>query len=436
MAPMAAAPALPQVTSFDGVADSGVSIPPDTAGAVSSSHVFNPLNNDIAVFDRSGNALQRLTLDDFWNEFHPGVSTFDPRVVFDPFVGRFFFATMADATLPSSSLLVAVSESEDPTADWHTVRIPVDDAQQGAVWLDYPSIGFSSDKITVQVNTFTRGDNRFTGSTVYVFDKQSFIEPPNSPMLAMFVMPDQGGTQVPATTYDPAVTDQYLVSRWTGDSGGRGFLAVFEVTGSVADGTASIHRVGFVPAVRTWDSFTPGDFGPQSGSADRIDCGDDRMLSVVFRDGSLWCSHTIFAPRGGPTRSGAQWWEIGAPAWGRIQNGLVEDPAGSERYAHPTLSVNRKGEVLMGMSRFSSSTFASCVFAYRRAGDPAGTMQAPTVIEPGRSTYFKTFGGHANRWGDYSATQVDPDDESFWTIQQYAGSPANTWATRWALVSL
>ena len=329
-----------------------------------------------------------------------------------------------------------MSETDDPTGNWHTVRIQVDDATQGQVWLDYASLGFTQDKITVQVNTFTRLTNQFAGSTVYCFEKSSFINPPHSPIIATFVLPNQGGTQVPATTYDASLTDQYLVSRWTGDFNGQGFLALFEITGSVAAGTAAFNRVGFIGGSRAWESFTAGDFGPQSGTSNRIDCGDDRILSVVFRNNSLWVSHTIFQPVGNPTRSGAQWWEISAPAFSLAQDGVVEDPQGDEFFAFPTLSVNQDDDVLMGMSRFSPTTFASCVLAHRQSGDPAGTMRAPVLIQAGRETYFKTFSGTSNRWGDYSATQVDPDDTTFWTVQEYADTPADRWATRWAHVQV
>lgn len=431
------APAPPAVAiSFDGGDDTGVSIPPDTAGAVSATHVFNPLNNDVVVFDRAGAQLQRLSLDAFWQAFHAGVSTFDPRAVFDPFEQRFYFVTMADAGRTTSSLLVAVSENDDPTGNWHTVRIQVDDAEQGPVWLDYPSLGFTQDKITVQVNLFRRDSNRFAGSTVYVFDKASFLQPPHTPAVATFVMTDQGGTQVPATTYDASLQDQFLVSRWSGNVGGQGLLAIFEITGAVT-GNIAIRRVGFIRGSRSWASRSPaGDLGPQDTTSQRIDCGDDRLLSVVFRDNSLWCSHTIFVPTAAPTRCGAQWWEIGAPAFGLIQEGLLDDPDGDDFFAFPTLAVNAANDVVMGLSQFNSNAFASCAFAHRRAADPAGQMQGPTRIHAGRDRYFKTFGGSANRWGDYSATQVDPDDDTFWTVQEYADSPADRWATRWAHIRI
>src|SRR5262249_11455428 len=49
------------------------------------------------------------------------------------------------------------------------------------------------------------------------------------------------------------------------------------------------------------------------------------------------------------------------------------------------------------------------------------TMQAVATLKAGEDTYRKTFGGGRNRWGDYSATCVDPsDDQTLWTIQEYA----------------
>jgi hypothetical protein len=63
-------------------------------------------------------------------------------------------------------------------------------------------------------------------------------------------------------------------------------------------------------------------------------------------------------------------------------------------------------------------------------------MRAPHVYAPGGSSYFKTFGGTDNRWGDYSNTQVDPaDDQSFWTVQERASATQDFWATQWARVT-
>jgi hypothetical protein len=262
------------------------------------------------------------------------------------------------------------------------------------------------------------------------------LAPPHTATPHLFVLADQGGTQAPAVTYDPAETTQYLVSRWTGNDQGRGFYTVYEVTGDVASGTVALHRVGDVEVPVTWDSEVTGDFAPQRGSAHRIDAGDDRVLSVVVRDGALWLSNTVFVPAGGsPTRSAAQWLQIELGSWNVLQLGRLDDPSGQVFFAFPTIAVNRRGDALLGCARFAAADFAGGAYALRRAADAPGTLRPPHLYAPGGSSYFKTNGGVPNRWGDYSSTQVDPlDDRSFWTVQERAASVPDTWATRWARV--
>jgi hypothetical protein len=424
------------VSTFPGGQDNGTSIPPDTSGAVGPQHVFNPLNDNVSIFDRHGSLLSTLPLDDFWAALGLNGSTFDPRVVYDPYEKRFVFVTMADAGQPTSSLYVAVSETSDPTQNWIADAIQVDDQAQGPVWLDYPSLGFTVDKVTIQVNLFTRADNRFAGSAIYVFDKRSLYDPPHQAAVQRFILRNQGGTHVPAITYDPSVDQQYLLARWSGNLQGDGFLVAYAVTGSIATGQAQINRIGFIAAGgATWDSFPPGDFGPQAGIANKIDVGDDRLLSVFYRNGILYCSHTVMLPAGGAVRSAVQWWEIDATSSMSVNMlARVDDATGGAFYAFPTLAVNSQNDLLLGLAHFSAATHPSAAYVYRPAG---GAIQPPLIFAAGGGTYFKTFNGPANRWGDYSSTQVDPvNDRDFWTVQEYAKAPADTWGTMWALITV
>ncbi|TML32744.1 MAG: PASTA domain-containing protein [Actinobacteria bacterium] len=98
-------------------------------------------------------------------------------------------------------------------------------------------------------------------------------------------------------------------------------------------------------------------------------------------------------------------------------------------------------DVLVGFSAFRSTGFPSAAYAFRYGTDPPNAMRAPVTLKAGEGTYVKTFGGSRNRWGDYSAAQVDPlDDRSLWTIQEYAGRPVGAgdgsgrWATWWGRV--
>lgn len=65
-------------------------------------------------------------------------------------------------------------------------------------------------------------------------------------------------------------------------------------------------------------------------------------------------------------------------------------------------------------------------------------MSPIELLKAGEDVYEKDFGSGRVRWGDYSATVVDPlDDLTFWTIQEYAetdvGGTASDdrWGTWW-----
>lgn len=428
-APAALTPPPTTAAHFPGGIDDQRSIPPDISGAVGPHHVFNPLNNNVSIFDRAGNHVGSMTLDGFWAQLGLAGPTFDPRVVYDSAEGRFVFVVVAKAGEPDSSLYLAVSDNSDPTQSWFGDAIQVDDTAQGESWFDYPCLGFTADKITVTVNLYARADNRFVGASVYVFDKRSLFDPPHQATFMRFELRNQGGTHVPAITHDASQSDQFLVSRWSGNIQGNGYLLVYRVSGNVGQQQAVLSRVGFIIARAPWTSFPSADIGPQLGIPQCVDVGDDRIQSLCLRNGVLYCCHTIIQVSGRTELSAVQWWEIDSANWALRARERVNDPSGAVFYAAPSLAVNDRGDLLLGMSQFSSTTHPSASYVYRPAGASA---QPPVILQAGLASYFKTFSGTRNRWGDYSLTVVDPvGDRDFWTSQQFAQAPQDTWGTVW-----
>ena len=421
-APAAPPPAAPSQGGFIAGQHNNTSIPPDTSGAVGPTHVMTALNNDVMIHDRAGALVSKTTLNRFWQALGFAGGTFDPKLVYDPFAERFIFVTMQNAESSDSRILIAVSRTSDPRGLWFPAAIPVDAAAQGNVWLDYPSLGFCADKITVSVNLYTISGNGFAGATIYAFDKAAMVAGTPAAM-QRFVLVSQGGTHAPAVTYDASLTTQYLVSRWSLRT-----AAVFELTGSPAANTAQLSPPRIVQTGGSgWDNQPSTSIAPQNGSTRTINAGDDRMQSVCFRGGKLHAVHSIFLPQGGSTRSAVQWWVID-PANSSLANGRIDDSSGTFMYAFPSLSVNRNGDIMIGHAVFSSTTFAAGAYTLKLAGAAAAQ---PVVFAPGAATYFVTFGGARNRWGDYSVTQVDPqDDTTFWTCQEFVLSQ-DVWAVKW-----
>lgn len=421
-----AAPAVcvPLSAPFQVGEDDDTTIPPDTNAAVSKTHILATHNNNVSIFDRNGTLISQTSLNSFWQGVGISGHTFDPKVVYDAATDRFYFATMADAELQTSRLLIACSASGDPTQQWKPYAVQVDSNAQGAVWMDYPSLGFSDDKITVTVNLYTLAGNAFQAATVYAFDKASLVNAAATVLAQRFVLTNLGGTHAPAVT-QPGSADQLIVSTWASNADGQGALLILRLSGKVTStGGTTLTRQGFVQSAMTWESFPPvPDFAPQSVINDRISVGDDRMLSVTLRDGTLTCVHMALVPAGTPTTCVVQCWDIPVATW-TPSVFRIEDPDGAF-LTNPSHAVNDRGDKLIGCSFLSANTHPSGGYYCVPSG---GTPQPANVFAGGTATYLKMFGGGQNRWGDYSATMTDPEnDRDFWTVQACSEPPLPGW---------
>jgi hypothetical protein len=436
-------PPAPVFRTFIGGTDTRTVSPPDTSGGVGRAFVLTAVNDMVYVHDRAGTVLSALSLDIFWQGLFGGqIDTFDPRIVFDPATDRFYFATMAGAESTSSEVLLAVSSSNDPRGAWQPVRIGVDPAQapSGPVWLDFPSIGFSDDKITVTVNLFKIAGNQFVGASIYVFEKSDLLTPTGSNRVKRFDLFNKGATFVPAVTRDPKVADHWLVNRWSGSQ-----LALYRVTGSVATGNVKLAPAGFVMSPGPpWNSFGQLPSGatleaPQMSVPRTVDAGNDRILALVLRGNVLHASHGIYLPAVAPDRTAAQIWQIDATSFATTTV-RIDHPAGGTAgnatppvfVSFPTIDVNDAGDLLVGHAWLSADLHPSGALTFL----PGGDHKAATTIvfANGLDTYESS-----DRWGDYSITQVDPaNDHDFWTQQEMAAKRVGSttiWQTVWAALT-
>ena len=457
-------------SSFAGLDDDGTAIPPDTTGAVGLTALMETLNNNIQIQDRGGGTISTLALFDFWNAppsvLPPGTDLgsgpFDPSVIYDPFGGRFIHSVASNDSSAQSSVCIAVSQTSDPTGNWNRFCFDVDGTD--TLTADFPRLGFNKDWIVVSMNMFAIGGGYVRGQ-IYAFNKANLYNNINS---GHFVFPPTGGvtdthfTMIPAVTLDNALAIEYLV-RQPDDCATCSTITKSALVGSPPS-TPVLHiDTAIVTSnLSSWSAFpSTGNFLPQAppstGTGNLgIESNDDGMLDAMVRtvDGvtSIWASQTIFLPSGSPTHAAAQWWQVDAGTSSSstlIQQGRVEDPTattsnGGKHFAYPSIAVNKFGDMLIGYSRFSSSSFASAAYSYRQAGDPANTTRDDVTLRAGLAYYEETFGRGVNRWGDFSNTVIDPlSDTDLWTIQEYAknlvgtpspGTDTGQWGTWWGRV--
>lgn len=428
--------ALPDGQSISGAPLVAI-IPPDTHGAVGPDHVLTSLNSHVRVQDRSGGVSLTVTLNQFWSAVNGGSGAFDPKTVYDPHNDRWIMTACDDARGAASGLLFGVSATSDPTGNWYLYKIDAD--ADDIAWADYPSIGYSQTWVTVQVNLFNRSNNAYNRSHVYAFDKAAAYSGAQAAPHTLFQLaPPEGFVLAPAVTHDSSLDTQYLFQSYDNVSG---TYKLFGISGAL--GAETLNEIALIESGEPWSWGTPANLAPQAVLGAKIATNDDRMHSLVYRNGSLWAAHTGFWPADAPAWSAVHWLQL-SPAGEILQRGRIEDPLGQVHYAFPSLAVNRNGDVLVGYSRFSPAEFASGYYAVRCAADPPGTLRTEAMLKAGEGPYWKTFSGASNRWGDYSASVVDPlDDLSFWTIQEYAATPVGgglsngngRWGTWWGRVN-
>ena len=423
------------IIDFNGIDDINSSIPPDVGGQVGPNHVMTTLNSFVRVSSRTGTVISTVTLNAFFSSVG-APSTFDPKVLYDPYNNRWIITACGNAQSASSALLIGVSQTNDPTGAWNLYSIDVDAANTN--WFDYHSIGFNKNWVVIGGNMFTNSANTFTSGKIYVFKKSDLYAALPSPAVTVINAGSNGFTLVPAVTYDNSISTMYLTQNFNGNSGGNGFIGFYTITGAV--GSEVLSSTTFVSTPNPWnDGASVTNFAPQLGTTSKVACNDSRMQKTIYRNGSIWCTHSVFLPIGTPTRSAVQWWQLNTGA-GIVQRGRIDDPTATNFYAFPSIDVNKNDDAMIGCAKFNANIFPSATYALRMASDPINTFQSDFVYKAGLAKYFKTFGGSSNRWGDYTSVAVDPvNDLNFWTVQEYALPPSNgndLWGTWWAGVSI
>jgi hypothetical protein len=404
-------------------------IPPDTMGAVGPNHLVSLLNSDFGVFDKTtGAVLRKIPLQSFWGSLgtaagEPANFPFDTKVLYDTSSARFYAMTLGGTSAPNSWILVAVSASSDPTGPWNKWAIDADrdnDTPLFNNWADFPGVGLDANNLYINANMFNNSDS-FQYSKIWVLPKPQLLSGSPSITWTEFRAPRGADFNMqPAHTFGAASSEYFLFE------GSSSHLLMARIDNT--SGTPVWHAPTAVTiAAYTLTDLLPG--APQPGNVNTIDTSDTRLLNVVYRNGSLWTVHTVQSPA--TVKTEVAWYQIDPGTATVLSQGRISDP--TRWYYYPSIGVNANGDVAIGMSGSSGTEFVGGYYTARRFGDPGGTMQPVSLLKAGEQPYFKTLSGTENRWGDYSATVVDPNGNlRFWTVQEYAQTPDNvTGVSRW-----
>ncbi|MCH8044798.1 MAG: hypothetical protein IID44_13880 [Planctomycetes bacterium] len=409
--------------NFEGIKATGW-LPPDCTAATGPDHVLLSVNSSVAIYTRSGTQKLQRTLTQWFGNVITGSTIFDPKLLYDQYEGRFVLVAVArNNSAKTSSFLISVSATSDPTGMWHNYRMDAkkDGNTSTNNWADYPAIGIDDKALYISANMF-----KFAGGFSYV--KVRVI-----PKAA----PYSGGTiaftdLVNLKNQDGSLAFTVQPCHQFGSPGSMSLVNSLFPTGrsltlwSLNDplGTPALSR----RTVST-DAYSLPPNAAQKGNNDPLNTGDVRMLHAVVRDGAVWCAMTTAEDWNTSTTVAAiHWFQINATSGTLVQQGVYG--ASGFHYFYPAITPDANGSMVIVFSRCSPTEFASIRYTGRRATDSVGQLQNSALLKSGEANYVGKDTGGRNRWGDYAGISLDPiNSRTVWFYSMYADKPANTWGT-------
>jgi hypothetical protein len=408
------------------------SAPPDTNGAVGATQYVQWVNESFAIFDKSTSALLLgpRAGNSLWAGFGGGCETNndgDPIVQYDKAAGRWVFTQFSVSTIPYLQC-VAVSTTSDATGTYNRYAFSYGSTQ----FPDYPKLGVWPDAYYISYNIFNNGTS-FAGAKVCAFDRAKMLTGAAATQECFQLSSSFGGllpSDLDGPIAPPAGSPNFFLNFGSNSLNLWKFHADF-----AAPANATLTGPRNIPVA----TFTPACNGgggciTQPNTNQKLDSLADRLMyRLAYRSfsdhESLVVNHSVKVSGNNRTQVvGVRWYELrspnGTPAV--FQQGTFS-PDSTHRWMG-SIAMDKVGDIALGYSASSSSTFPSIRYTGRAATDPLGTMQTETNLKSGAGSQLPNLG----RWGDYSAMTVDPvDDCTFWYTNEYLQTSGTfNWSTQ------
>jgi alpha-tubulin suppressor-like RCC1 family protein len=415
--------------SWEGVS-AWYSAPPDTSMDVSPTQVVEVVNSRFAVYDKTSGALLYgpVSLNTLFSGFGGLCQTTndgDPTVQWDRLAGRWVISQFAISGANGSTVpylqCVAVSTTGSALGSWYRYSFAY------SFFNDYPKLAVWPDAYYTTFNAF---NPYFDAAYVCAYDRLKMVAGLPATQVCFREASYAGYSILVAGVDGSGVPDASTAA----------YATAFETTTSLAvwrfrpdwnDPTRSTWtRQGSIAVAGFSQACTGGrSCIQQPDTSAGIDGMGDRMLyRLVYR--RIGSTESILASHAaGSTTVGVRWYEL-RPSGSTLavyQQGTYQ-PDATNRWMS-SIAMDEAGGIALGYNASSATVYPSIRYAARIASDPLGTLgQGEATLIAGTGSQIAT----SNRWGDYSAIALDPEDGcTFWIAGEYiAATGSFNWRTR------
>lgn len=266
----------------------GFSVPNDNDVAISNAGmIVSVINSTIYIYDETGLNLFAVSLGAFSDTLGIPDGDFDPRVRYDPLNDRFVLVFLNGFTPETSYIIVAFSQTNDPTGIWNLYALPGNPKDNNR-WTDYPMIALTEEELFITGNLIIPDEPWQTGFSETLIWQMSLDKGYAGDTLdAIFwdniyfggtpirnMNPVQGGS----TLYGP---DLYLLSN-RNFSESNDTIFIMHVTGKLDEASTIVERdfaitnepYGVPPVARQINDHT-------------FDTNDGRILGSFLENGQI-----------------------------------------------------------------------------------------------------------------------------------------------------
>ncbi len=435
-APSTAALSFKGVSQFDlrNLLAGGSFIPPDTHGAVGASQFMETTNGVYAIYNKSTGALQsQVRADTFWAAAGAtGGLNGDARVMYDA-PSQKWIALQFGASI--SDIQIAVSTTSNALGPWKSTKFTGFAGGAFGGVADYPTLAIDAKGVYIGTNDFTCTNaacstNSFSGTTLNVISRADlFGATPTAANVKQF--------------FTSTATDRGFAIQGVNGTGPNSGLVVAASLFANDSIRYNINNPG-TPGATEGPVTLLGlaNYANSNGNARQpdgtrnIDPLDQRIgASSWEQNGKIYSVYTATPVNG--THTEVRYFVLDALTNAVIQQGAITDP--NFDFYEGSLAVNKFGQVVIGYNR---SGFQTTDLNGDGLADGNVSFFARVFNTDGSGLLFQSdelllhvsdVGDYHNgsvegaaavgrqRWGDYSAVTLDPNDSQiFWAIAEYA----------------
>ncbi len=402
-----------RLTNFNGHSATEGLRPPDTHGAVGTTHFVQVTNSHIDMWTRQNTAAlplaKSVTLATFFG--YTAQTLFDPRVVYDSTWNRWIVTAEAFAESATvQRFFIGISTSADPTGSFFIYNLNVNFFGNNNFW-DFPQLGMDQDAVLITANIFN--GNTSLGADFFAVAKARLY---NGLGFSVPIFTGLVGTLAPPIVRDQNSSTFLIAAPPSGTT-----FSKYTVTNT---SRAGISLTG--PVSITVPSYSVPPSAHQPGTTKLLDTSDSRFVNASTQSGNdLWQTHTI-ALGSFPS---PKFYRLNTSANTVSQSGFYFASGTSDDF-NASIAANDGGDCFVTWTSTDASAGRNAqVRASGKLSAGAGIAAGPTISTS--PTFYHPSSDNPERWGDYSAVTTDPlNAANAWLVNEKVNSGGLLWGSR------